>query len=65
MVATIHSETAKQISFFDMHGRSVLSVATQDALSSDAFSIDVSNLPRGIYFVRFDGIGEVKKLVLQ
>ena len=65
VVATIHSETAKQISFFDMHGRSVLSVATQDALSSDAFSIDVSNLPRGIYFVRFDGIGEVKKLVLQ
>ena len=59
-MVTIESSQATAITLIDIYGRKVV----QMRVDTGHTSLDLSRLPRGIYFVRIDGSSIVKKLVL-
>jgi hypothetical protein len=59
-MVTIESSRATAITLIDIYGRKVV----QMRVDTGHTSLDLSRLPRGIYFVRMDGSSIVKKLVL-
>lgn len=48
----------------DLQGRRVIAQTTQYS-DNQTIVIDISGLPRGVYFVRFDGSGAVGKLIVR
>lgn len=61
----IEAENLQKIEFFDIHGKLVLSKSP--GLRQNQYSISVSHLPAGVYFIRLSGdnyISFSKKLVI-
>lgn len=62
-VVVVTKETGT-VTLTDVSGRTVLAQASTQS-NGRAIVIDISSLPRGVYFVRLDGSGIVKKLIVR
>ena len=62
-VVVVTKETGT-VTLTDVSGRTVLAQASTQS-NGRAIVIDISSLPHGVYFVRLDGSGIVKKLIVR